>query len=124
MKSCTWMWTTAVSLFAALAIPVNIAAQDNEEHDHKPRHHTYKLVDLGTFGGPNSLVNGPTVPILSNNGTYAGEAETSIPDPNAPNCQNGDCLVQHAQRWRNGVVTDLGTLPEPICDFEAHFAPY
>jgi probable HAF family extracellular repeat protein len=92
-------------------MPVGMTAQDDEGQHHKPRHHTYKLIDLGTFGGPNSLVNGPTVPILSNNGTYAGEAEASIPDPYAPHCQNGDCLIQHAQRWRNGVVTDLGTLP-------------
>ena len=29
MKSRTWMWTTAVSLFAALAMAVGMAAQDN-----------------------------------------------------------------------------------------------
>lgn len=91
-----------ITLLALLAIPVGLAAQ-------QPR---FKLIDIGTFGGPNDIVNGPTVPIISSNGTYGGEAETSIPDPYAPNyCQDGDCLVMHAQRWSNGVVTDLGTLP-------------
>ena len=89
----------AVALFALL--PLQLAAQ----------HTRYKLIDVGTFGGPNAGINGPTIPILSRDGTYAGEAETSIPDPFAPNCLDPDCLVQHAQEWRNGVVIDLGTLP-------------
>src|SRR5664279_4864154 len=112
MKSHTWMCTPVVCLVGALAMPVGIAAQDQdaEVQNHRPRHHTYKLIDLGTFGGPNSFVNGPLVPNISDSGTYAGQAETSIPDPFAPYCGE-DCLVQHAQRWRNGVVTDLGTLP-------------
>jgi probable HAF family extracellular repeat protein len=90
-----------VMLLAALALPLQLAAQ----------HTRYKLIDVGTLGGPNSSANGPTVPDLSNRGTYEGAAETSIPDPYAPYCQNPDCLVQHAQKWRNGVVTDLGALP-------------
>ena len=111
MKPRTWKWMPVVSLFAALAMPIGMAAQENSTQNQKPKHHTYKLIDLGTFGGPNSFVNGPTVPIVGNNGTYAGEAETAIPDPYFPYCSNGDCLVQHAQKWRNGVVSDLGTLP-------------
>jgi len=111
MKSHTWMCTPAVCLVAALAMPIGMVGQDNEAEHHKQRHHTYKLIDLGTFGGPNSFVNGPLVPNISDSGTYAEGAETSIPDPYAPNCEDGDCLVVHAQRWRNGVVTDLGTLP-------------
>ena len=58
MKSRTWMWTTVVYLFAALAMPVGMAAQDNPSQDHKPKHHQYKLIDLGTFGGPTSFVPG------------------------------------------------------------------
>ena len=56
MKSRTWMWTTVVYLFAALAMPVGMAAQDNPSQDHKQKHHQYKLIDLGTFGGPNSYL--------------------------------------------------------------------
>ncbi len=111
MKIRIRMCTPAVCLVAALAMPPGIFAQENNALNHKAKHHTYKLIDLGTFGGPNSFVNGPLVPNISDSGTYGGGAETSIPDPYAPNCSDGDCLVIHAQRWRNGVVTDLGTLP-------------
>jgi hypothetical protein len=52
MKSRTWIWTTAVYLFAALATPVWTAAQDNQSQGQKHRHHQYTLIDLGTFGGP------------------------------------------------------------------------
>jgi probable HAF family extracellular repeat protein len=94
-------------LLATVAQPFRVAAQElTREY---PR---YELIDIGTFGGPNDIVNGPNVPILSNNGTYGGESELKISDPYRPNfCQNADCLVQHAQKWRNGVMTDLGTLP-------------
>lgn len=102
MKSLELTCTTALTLCVALAVPVGLAAQ-------QPR---FKLIDIGTFGGPNATVNGPNVPIISSNGTYGGEAETSTPDPYAPNyCQDGDCLVQHAQKWSHGVMTDLGALP-------------
>ena len=111
MKPRNWKWMSVVSLIAALAMPVGMAAQNIPLPNNQPKHHTYKLIDLGTFGGPNAIVNGPTVPIMGNNGTYAGEAETAIPDPYFPYCSNGDCLVQHAQKWQNGVVSDLGTLP-------------
>jgi probable HAF family extracellular repeat protein len=109
MKPHTWKWMPVVSLTAALAMPVVMAAQNNLSQNQTPKHHIYKLIDLGTFGGPNSFVNGPLPPSISNSGTYAGQAETAIPDP-YPYC-NQDCLVQHAQKWQNGVVSDLGTLP-------------
>ena len=35
MKSRTWMWMPVVSLFAALALPVGMAAQDNPTPEHK-----------------------------------------------------------------------------------------
>jgi hypothetical protein len=57
MKSRTWMWMTAVSLFAALAMPVGVRAQDNPTTDTRHRHHQYRLIDVGTFGGPNSYLN-------------------------------------------------------------------
>ncbi len=85
----------------ALALPTELVGQQTR----------YKLIDLGTFGGPNAVVNGPGTRDLSNSGTYAGYAETAIPDPYAPNCVNPECLVYHTQVWRNGVVSDLGSLP-------------
>lgn len=103
-----WMSSVAIALLAAL--PLQLAAQ--KEPDHSREYPRFKLIDIGTFGGPNDGVNGPNIPILSSDGTYGGESELNIPDPYAPNfCQNGDCLVQHAQKWRKGIMTDLGTLP-------------
>ena len=108
MKSILFCITATA--FALVAISLPLGAQDNQDLK-KPYPH-YKLIDIGTFGGPNDGVNGPNIPILSNDGTYGGESELNIPDPFAPNfCQDGDCLVQHTQKWKNGVMTDLGTLP-------------
>lgn len=109
MKSKKLMCLTAMALLTVLAIPVQLAAQDNQHHPHQL--HRCQLVDLGTLGGPNSFVNGPTVPDLSNIGIYDGEAETSIPDPYAPNCFNSECLIEQATERRNSVATDLGALP-------------
>lgn len=78
----------------------------------------YKLVDLGTLGGPNSYL--PALPpyhgfvpsaSLSASGTFAGYADTSMPDPHAPLCFNEDCFVSHAVAWKNGTLVDLGALP-------------
>jgi probable HAF family extracellular repeat protein len=105
-------WTIALSLSAVLAMPIGIAAQDNEAEHHKPRHHTYKVIDLGTLGGPNSFYfSQPVVESVNNRGTVVGAADTSLPDPYAPNCDTPDCLILHAFEWRNGSLTDLGTLP-------------
>src|SRR6266536_1862644 len=97
----------AITLFAALVVPVRLAAQG---------HIRYKVIDVGTLGGPNSS---PPLPFfegsasgpesLSRAGTFAGQADTATPDPFAPNCF-GDCFVSHAIQWREGVLTDLGAL--------------
>jgi len=114
MKSHTWMCTPVVCLVAALAMPPGIFAQDqdNEVQNHRPKHHTYKLIDLGTFGGPNSFYfSQPIVESVNNRGRAVGGADTSLPDPYAPNCDTPDCLILHAFQWKNGSLNDLGTLP-------------
>jgi probable HAF family extracellular repeat protein len=102
MKKNPAMYITMLTLLAALAVPVQLAAQTPQR---------YKLIDLGTFGGPNSFVNGPGTQDLSRDGTYVGEAETDIPDPYAPACSDPDCLVQYTQIWRNGAIIGLEELP-------------
>ena len=103
-------------LLAALALPGELAAQHNQGANSK--HHHYKLIDMGTFGGPSSYVqidngvNGAPNQVLNNRGTVAGWADTSTPDPYAPNCFNFDCFVSHAFQWQKGTITDLGVLPE------------
>src|SRR6202011_3876228 len=49
----------------------------------------------------------------SRGGAFAGYADTSTPDPYAPNCFNPDCFVSHAIEWKAGVLTDLDALPGP-----------
>jgi probable HAF family extracellular repeat protein len=103
MKSRILTCFIAMTLFAALALPVQLAAQ----------HTRFKLIDIGTFGGPVSFVSedGDESQVLNNRGMVAGEAETPEPDPYAPNCSQPNCFVSHVFRWDKGVLTDLGALP-------------
>jgi probable HAF family extracellular repeat protein len=95
----------SLGLIAALALPVASSAQE---------HHHYKLVDIGTLGGPNSFFSGPGFPILNNRTTFAIIANTSTPNPN-PGCfialNPPDCFVEQAAVWHNGTFIDLGVLP-------------
>jgi probable HAF family extracellular repeat protein len=78
------------------------------------KHHHYKLVDLGTFGGPHSYgsVNGEGFPLLNNSGVVVSYADLSSADPNAAfGCYVPDCSQAHAAMWKDGRITDLGTLP-------------
>jgi hypothetical protein len=112
-------------LFAALAIPASLAAQDNRKPGNKDRHHHYKLIDLGTFGGPSSYFNSlhltdvfgfgtvfyNLAQISSPQGVFVGFADTSTPDPYPAFCYTPDCFVAHAFQLHEGVETDLGVLP-------------
>jgi len=103
----------AMTLFTTLATPLPLFAQDG--HDRQHEHHHYKLIDLGTFGGPQSFVNipGAYAAVLNNSGTIAGYADTTLPDPHPSICFQ-DCYVEHAFRSRGIGKTDLGSLPAPI----------
>ena len=98
----------AVGAMAALlvgsALPASVAAQE---------HHHYKLIDVGTFGGPQSFVH-ENAEVVTNHGTLVGDADTSTSDPNFPNscllCAQ-DPFIFHAFQWRDGVLTDLRALP-------------
>jgi probable HAF family extracellular repeat protein len=111
MKSRTCTWMTVVSMFAALAMPVGVPAQDNPSPNHK--HHQYKLIDIGTLGGPASYYSaaGFGSQVLNDRGTVTGYGDTPLPDPYAPNCWDEDCFLGRAFRWQKGVLTDLGALP-------------
>src|SRR6266568_4340332 len=63
----------------------------------------YRLIDLGTLGGPNSAENVQS-PILNKEGVVVGFSDTSIP------CPIPACFFFHAFRWQQGILRDLGTL--------------
>src|SRR5215467_272604 len=108
MKSRKQNFFAAITLLAALAIPVSVAADDQGHH----KHHHYQLIDIGTFGGPTSATQ-DELQVLNRRGMVAGGADTSI--PNHPNacvfC--GSPFISHAFQWQNGVLKDLGALPGP-----------
>ena len=125
MHSCS---STLVTALLALAITAPVLAQEQHqsasaETSHgvaAKKHHHYKLVDIGTFGGPESYVN-PAPALGSQNqmnarGTTVGGAGTAIPTTATNNpaiCGGFEGqvrFVNHALEWHKGVMTDLGSL--------------
>ena len=100
-----------VAAVAALAMTVQLTAQNN------PNHHLqqYRLAQVGTFGGPNSdFFTGPgnaSGNQLNSQGASVGGAQTNTTDPFSPNCIWSNCLVGDALTFQNGSLTDLGALP-------------
>ena len=104
-----------LTMLLLLAIQVQLAAQQTR----------YKVIDVGTLGGPNSSTGFEPSPLnaLSSQGVFTACADTSIPDPNYPNFNplilpvpsyglpQPDPVIFHAFQWKNGTLTDLGALP-------------
>jgi probable HAF family extracellular repeat protein len=114
------MCIAVLAVFAALAIPAGLAAQGSAAQA-RPQNHHYKLIDMGTFGGPSSFINTPQniSPGLNNHGGVVGASGTRIPTSPTSNpviCggQEGlDPEVYHGFEWRDGVISDLGSLAGP-----------
>ena len=75
----------------------------------------YRLVDPGTFGGPQSFLNLPAVP-LTKQGGLLGTADKSVPDADFPNFNPfmvgfPDPTLVHAFEWKSNHLNDLGALP-------------
>jgi probable HAF family extracellular repeat protein len=93
-----------------IAMSVQLAAQNKQDH---PKHHHYKLIDLGTFGGPSSGITLEVGP-LNNHGMVTSCADTSLFDLNYPNTNpdfGGDPYIQDGFLWQAGNLFNLGTLP-------------
>jgi probable HAF family extracellular repeat protein len=119
---------TALTLLTALALPLS-AQQPNAQH------HQYKLIDLGTFGGPQSWVLGGIETgggaILNHEGAVVGAANTPDSNPNYSypcnffgtlSCNlfgTQDPLVEHAFQFQDGTLADLGVLPGGYNSFAA-----
>jgi probable HAF family extracellular repeat protein len=89
----------AIALLTALAGLSSLHAQQQKQGTHKAR---YTIKDLGTLGGTFAFAGG-----ISDDGWVVGFS--TLPGDN----------VTHSFLWRNGVVTDLGTLggPNSFSDF-------
>jgi probable HAF family extracellular repeat protein len=99
----------ALTLFTALAVPAQVAAQEQQLAQTDGRRlQRYTVTFLGTLGGTFSQPFG-----MNNKGEVNG-VSTLPGDQNA-----------HAFLWRNGVMTDLGTLggPNSNGDFGVPFGP-
>jgi len=108
MKTLSWRSILVTTLFA-LAIPVSGTAAQ--------KHHHYKLIDMGTFGVVETQTIGSPNQ-MNQRGVTVGAADT--PTPTTPNNNPAICgfsivapVVNHAAKWQNGVVTDLGSLAAP-----------
>lgn len=100
-----------IRCLCVLAITVSLGGklhgQDSTISSSSPR---YRLVDLGTFGGPNSYYFLPHGTEVSRAGLVAGAADTNAPDTDNP-CFGNACLAVHAFEWKHGLLRDLGVLP-------------
>jgi probable HAF family extracellular repeat protein len=109
MKPKRFNLVLATTLLLVMGTTIRLGAQENSERGGYQRHNLrYRLIDLGTLGGPNSSEFAS--PIINNQGAITGAADTAQLDPNAPNCYNRDCFVTHAYIWKKGTLTDLGGL--------------
>jgi probable HAF family extracellular repeat protein len=113
MKSLRLTGIIAITLFA-VAVPASLVAQDKAKEHHTHRYHHYQLVDVGTFGGPNSSylqpLPGPGGRLLNNSGTAVGSGDTATPDPYCI-FFNFDCYVAYGFKWHDGIANELGALP-------------
>jgi probable HAF family extracellular repeat protein len=117
MKSRILTCITTMTLSAVLAVPFQLAAQDNQNHN-KNAHHHYKLIILDTLGGPQSYGDaGHDAANITSRGTVAGVADTAALDPFYPNYNpvfstliGADPYVYHVFTTTGGVLVDLGGL--------------
>jgi len=95
--------------------PAQATAQSGLDGQASAASYPYRLVDPGTFGGPQSFLNLPAVP-LTTKGGLLGTADTAIPDADYPNFNPfmvgfPDPYLVHSFEWTAGHLTDLGALP-------------
>jgi len=106
MNSNIFLILLTATFITALALPPQLAAQQSQ----------YKLIEIGTLGGPRSYINPPN-DLGSPNQVNA--SSVAVGGADLPISHVGPCfgpessspfVVIHAFQWKNGVITDLGSL--------------
>ena len=105
-------WAVIAGVVVGFAAPARMAGQEPKKNK---EHHLYRLVDLGTLGGPRSRVNVggppfyPASSTLNDVGKVAAVGDTTI-----PNLFEGspDGFVYRAFSSSGDVPRNLGVLPE------------
>ena len=94
MKVGIRTYLTTIGVLAGLVRPVGAVAQAQQQ-----QRYPYILVDMGTFGGPNSSIPNFTA-TPNNSGVAIGAADTPRSNPNYPNVNpvpaHLDSFVEHA----------------------------
>src|SRR5260370_33326854 len=115
MKKSLLALTSICSLCAALAFPLLSSAQNTSTQNLNTQHHHYKLIQMGTFGGPTSSLDTPGGPprypfnrVITSAGAVLGGGDTPIPDPFGVDGPLGN----YAFRVQDGVPTNLVALPQ------------
>ena len=112
MKIPLAAWAVIAGVVGGFAVPAGMAGQESKKN---PQHHRYRVVDLGTLGGPTSTVNVgngiqfPASSILNHAGIVAAVGDTTI-----PNLFEGcpDCFVYRALSSNGGRPRNLQHIPE------------
>jgi len=105
MKFRTLTTVVLATWLLANAATIRLFAQEHGQHHH------YKLIDLGSLGGPGGGIVGPSTGPLNNRGMILGGSDTSNADPFAPNHCFYDCFVDRSILWFNGHEIELPPLP-------------
>src|SRR5260370_34613495 len=73
---------------AGMAMPPMSPAQNTSTQNQTAQHHHYKLIQMGTFGGPTSSLDTPGGPprypfnrVITSAGAVLGGGHTPVPDP-------------------------------------------
>src|SRR5260370_7227108 len=73
---------------AAMAMPPMSPAQNTSTQNQTAQHHHYKLIQMGTFGGPTSSLDVPGGPprfpfnrVINSAGAVLGSGDPPIPNP-------------------------------------------
>ncbi len=101
-------------LTAGLSLLLTLPLKAQNSMAHHAKHQRYRLVDIGTFGGPQGFVNpeGNGGPYINHRGMVVGQTQNTT--PLSPTANGFLCFpgptVNHAFKYLHGTTMDLGAL--------------